>query len=100
MRLFYPVFLGDRLLGLLKLEAMRIIHEQETYSRGVYCGSIGYFSRHGYFDTNIAIRTVTAKNNILHLAAGGGLVIDSQSEDEYQECFIKIAAIINGLKTT
>ena len=83
--------------GAPKLEAIRIINEQEIHSRGVYCGSIGYFSRHGCFDTNISIRTVTAKNNILHLAAGGGLVIDSQFEDEYQECFIKIAAIINGL---
>lgn len=77
---------------------MRIIDEQESYARGVYCGSIGYFSRHGRFDTNIAIRTITARKNILHLAAGGGIVIDSNCEDEYRECFIKIAAVINGLK--
>ena len=78
---------------------MRIINEQEPYARGIYCGSIGYFSQHGRFDTNIAIRTVTAKNDILHLAAGGGIVIDSDCEDEYRECYTKIAAIINGLKS-
>lgn len=95
---FLSCFPGGSITGAPKIESMRIINEQETYSRGIYCGSIGYFSRHGSFDTNIAIRTITAKNNILHLAAGGGIVIDSDSEDEYRECFIKIAAVVNGLK--
>ncbi len=95
---FLSCFPGGSITGAPKIEAMRIIQEQESYARGIYCGSIGYFSRHGRFDTNIAIRTVTAKENILHLAAGGGIVIDSDCEDEYRECYIKIAAIINGLK--
>ncbi|MGL5742832.1 MAG: aminodeoxychorismate synthase component I [Legionella sp.] len=95
---FLSCFPGGSITGAPKIEAMRIINELETYSRGVYCGAIGYFSRHGRFDTNIAIRTVTAKENRLHLAAGGGIVIDSNCEDEYRECFIKIAAVINGLK--
>ncbi|WP_392537265.1 aminodeoxychorismate synthase component I [Legionella sp. 227] len=94
---FLSCFPGGSITGAPKIESMRIIHEQESYARGIYCGSIGYFSRHGRFDTNIAIRTVTAKENILHLAAGGGIVIDSDCEDEYRECFIKIAAVINGL---
>ena len=96
---FLSCFPGGSITGAPKLESMRIIQEQEPYSRGIYCGSIGYFSRHGRFDTNIAIRTVTAKNGVLHLAAGGGIVIDSVCSDEYQECYTKIAAIINGLKT-
>jgi para-aminobenzoate synthetase component 1 len=95
---FLSCFPGGSITGAPKRESMHVIHEQESYSRGVYCGAIGYFSRHGYFDTNVAIRTVTAKNNRLHLAAGGGIVIDSKFEEEYKECFIKIAAVINGLK--
>ncbi|KTD41388.1 aminodeoxychorismate synthase component I [Legionella parisiensis] len=97
---FLSCFPGGSITGAPKIESMRIINEQESYARGIYCGSIGYFSRHGRFDTNIAIRTVTAKENILHLAAGGGIVIDSNWEDEYRECFIKIAAVINGLKSS
>lgn len=96
---FFSCFPGGSITGAPKLEAMRIINEQEPYARGIYCGSIGYFSLHGRFDTNIAIRTVTAKDGILHLAAGGGIVIDSDCEDEYRECYTKIAAIINGLKS-
>ncbi|KTD54446.1 para-aminobenzoate synthase, component I [Legionella sainthelensi] len=95
---FLSCFPGGSITGAPKIESMKIIHEQELYARGVYCGAIGYFSRHGRFDTNIAIRTITAKDNFLHLAAGGGVVIDSNYEDEYRECFIKMAAIMNGLK--
>ncbi len=95
---FISCFPGGSITGAPKLESMKIINEQEYYARGIYCGGIGYFSQHGYFDSNIAIRTVTAKNNILHLAAGGGIVIDSVCEDEYRECYTKIAAIINGLR--
>lgn len=97
MEVFAACFPGGSITGAPKLEAMRIIAEQEAYARGLYCGSIGYFSRHGRFDTNIAIRTVVARQETLHLAAGGGIVIDSNWEDEYQECFTKIAAIVNGL---
>ncbi len=91
-------FPGGSITGTPKLEAMKMIKEQELYARGVYCGSIGYFSNHGRIDTNIAIRTIISRNNILHLAAGGAIVIDSDCEDEYLECFTKISAIINAIK--
>lgn len=95
---FTSCFPGGSITGAPKLESMRIVAEHEPFSRGIYCGSLGYFSRHGRFDTNIAIRTVTATQNILHLAAGGGLVIDSRWEDEYLECFTKIAGIVRGIE--
>ena len=91
-------FPGGSITGAPKLEAMRIINEQEPYARGVYCGSIGYFSAHGRFDSNIAIRTIIAKEDTLYLSAGGGIVIDSNWEDEYNECYIKLAAIIKVLE--
>lgn len=97
---FMSCFPGGSITGAPKLEAMNIISEQEYYARGIYCGSIGYFSVHGRFDTNIAIRTITAKDEILHLAAGGGIVMDSNWEEEYRECQTKIAAIIRGLIST
>lgn len=94
---FVACFPGGSITGAPKREAMRIIHEQEVFARGIYCGSIGYFSRHGRFDSNIAIRTVTARQDHLYLAAGGGIVMDSNWAEEYQECYTKIAAIINDL---
>lgn len=95
---FKSCFPGGSITGAPKLEAMLIIAEQEAYARGLYCGSIAYFSSHGRFDSNIAIRTVVAREETLHMAAGGGIVIDSDCEEEYLECFTKITAIINGLR--
>jgi len=47
-------------------------------------------------ETNIAIRTIVVKDGIARYSAGGGLVIDSEVEDEYQDliygsCCSKIA---------
>lgn len=90
-------FPGGSITGAPKRESMRIIHEYEPYARGVYCGSIGYFSNHGRFETSIAIRTLVAREQMLYLSAGGGIVIDSQCESEYQECYTKLEAIIKAL---
>jgi para-aminobenzoate synthetase component 1 len=97
VQVFKACFPGGSITGAPKLEAMRIIGEQESYRRGVYCGSVGYFSFHGRHDSNIAIRTITAKNHLLQLAAGGGIVMDSVCEEEYLECLTKIEAILRPL---
>jgi len=94
---FLACFPGGSITGAPKREAMHVINEHEPFARGVYCGSIAYFSAHGRVDSNIAIRTITAKEETLYLSAGGGIVIDSQWEDEYSECFTKLTAIVNAL---
>ena len=95
---FAACFPGGSITGAPKREAMRIIHEQERFARGVYCGSIVYFSSHGRFDSNIAIRTLVAEQGIMSVSAGGALVVDSNWEDEYHECFLKIEAIKRALQ--
>lgn len=96
---FAACFPGGSITGAPKREAMRIIHENEPFARGIYCGSVAYLSNHGRFDSNIAIRTLIAKSNSLYLSTGGGIVMDSQWEDEYRECFTKIAAIVNSCQS-
>ncbi|KTC98019.1 para-aminobenzoate synthase, component I [Legionella erythra] len=95
---FLSCFPGASITGAPKRESMRVIAEQEHFRRGVYCGSIGYFSAHGRLDTNIAIRTLLTGQQQVSLSAGGGIVIDSNCEEEYQECFTKIAAISRELE--
>ena len=97
LQAFASCFPGGSITGAPKIEAMRVIAENEPYARSVYCGSIGYISRHGRIDMNIAIRTITATKNTLHLAAGGAIVIDSNCDEEYAECFTKMAGIFKGL---
>lgn len=98
LQAFMACFPGGSITGAPKREAMRMISEHEAFARGVYCGSIAYFSAHGRVDSNIAIRTIVAKQDTMYLSAGGGIVIDSHWEDEYRECFTKIAAIVNEFK--
>ncbi len=84
-------FPGGSITGAPKLRAMEIIEELEPHRRGVYCGAIGYISRHGDMDLNIAIRTAVHRDGRLSFFAGGGLVADSDGESEYQETLDKVS---------
>lgn len=97
---FLSCFPGGSITGAPKLEAMRVIYEQEPYARGAYCGSVAYFSAHGRFDSSIAIRTLIARENQLSLSAGGGIVIDSRCDEEYAECLVKIKSLRDQLKVS
>lgn len=88
-------FPGGSITGAPKLRAMEIIEELEPTRRGVYCGALGYVSYDGQMDTNIAIRTLLHAGNRLYCWAGGGIVMDSVLEDEYQESLDKAAAMLS-----
>lgn len=80
--------------GAPKVRAMEIIEELEVNRRGFYGGCIGYLSGNGVLDTCIALRTGLVKDGVLHLQAGGGVVVDSEPEFEYQESCNKAKALI------
>lgn len=86
---------GGSITGAPKYEAMKLITELELHQRGPYCGHFLYLSTHGYFESNIMIRTAVVHNRQLILQAGGGIVIDSKVDEEYQECFAKIKNLLN-----
>ncbi|MGC7891369.1 aminodeoxychorismate synthase component I [Vibrio anguillarum] len=91
-------FPGGSITGAPKVRAMEIIEELEPHRRSAYCGSIGYISRHGTMDSSIAIRTLVAEKQQLHVWAGGGIVADSQCELEYQETLDKLSRILPVLE--
>ncbi len=91
-------FPGGSITGAPKLRSMEIIDELEPTCRGVYTGSIGYFDFSGDLDFNIAIRTAIACNNHLYFQVGGGIVADSDANDEYQETRTKAASFLKTLQ--
>ena len=91
-------FPGGSITGAPKLRSMEIIAELEPSQRGVYCGSIGYWSLTGDLDASIAIRTVVARNGRVYFSAGGGIVADSVPEQEYRETLDKARGIIDALR--
>jgi para-aminobenzoate synthetase component I len=95
--LLCATFPGGSITGAPKVRAMEIIAELEPSRRGVYCGSIGYISLTGVMDTSIVIRTYQAVHGRVYFSAGGGIVADSDPEQEYRETFDKARALIRAL---
>ncbi|MGQ8363850.1 aminodeoxychorismate synthase component I [Glaciecola sp. 1036] len=91
-------FPGGSITGAPKVRAMQIIRELEPNKRSIYCGSIGYVGIQNDMDTSICIRTLLAENQRLYCWAGGGIVLDSEGEDEFQETLHKVAKILPVLK--
>jgi para-aminobenzoate synthetase component 1 len=95
--LLRAAFPGGSITGAPKIRAMEIIAELEPTQRGVYCGSIGYLSATGAMDTSIVIRTYLALRGQVYFQAGGGIVADSDPEQEYRETVDKARALIECL---
>ena len=81
--------------GAPKVRAMEIIDELEVSRRGVYAGAVGYISANA-MDTCIALRTALVKDGTVYIQAGGGVVADSDPEDEWQETMNKARALIRA----
>ncbi|WP_223670504.1 aminodeoxychorismate synthase component I [Kangiella shandongensis] len=91
-------FPGGSITGAPKVRAMEIIEELEPHRRSIYCGSMLYYDYRGYLDSNIAIRTLVTDNQKIHAWGGGGLVADSEAENEYEETLHKLSKILPVLK--
>ena len=57
---------------------------------------MGYFDSEGQMDTCIALRTGLVKNNNLYIQSGGGIVHDSNPNNEYEETINKAKALIKA----
>jgi anthranilate synthase component 1 len=85
------------LSGAPKIRAMEIIDELEPVRRGIYGGAIGYIDFRGNLDMCICIRTAIKKGDDIYVQAGGGIVLDSVSENEYMETENKAKAVLRAL---
>ena len=94
----FSVFPAGTLSGAPKPRAMEIIESLEPTRRGIYGGAIGYIDFTGNIDTCIAIRTAVIYENIAYVQAGGGIVADSDPEEENQETINKAAAVLGAIQ--
>lgn len=92
---------GGSITGAPKIRAMEIIRELEPVNRGIYTGAIGWIGPNNTAHFNIAIRTMILKGGKGYFHAGGGIVIDSDPEAEYEETLTKAKGMMEtvGLKT-
>lgn len=96
--LLRDAFPGGSITGAPKIRAMEIIEELEPTRRSLYCGSLGYISADGQMDTSIAIRTLVCDGNNMHCWGGGGIVADSETEQEYRESIAKVKVLMDTLE--
>jgi len=90
-------FPGGSITGAPKVRAMEIIAELEPTARGAYCGSLAYLSFDGQMDASILIRTITAGRGWWQLPVGGGIVAQSDPDDEYRETWHKARGMLKAV---
>jgi para-aminobenzoate synthetase component 1 len=91
-------FPGGSITGCPKIRAMEIIDELEPQVRHVYTGAIGYLGWHENMDLNVAIRTALVREGMCSFSVGGGIVYDSEEQDEYQETLHKARTLFDVLE--
>ena len=86
--------------GAPKISAMEIIEQLEETKRGLYSGSVGYFTPSGDFDFNVVIRSIMYNelNKYLSFSVGSAITAESIPENEYNECLLKAKAMFDVLE--
>lgn len=96
---FRSIFPAGTVSGAPKIKAIELVYGLEQDRRGVYAGAAGRFDfANDEMDTCIAIRTMTFKDGVAYLQAGGGIVFDSVEEDEYTETINKLRGNVRALE--
>ena len=91
------VFPCGSVTGAPKKRSMEIIQELEQSERGYYCGALGWLDPNGNFAFSVPIRTVEieehaqSRSSQFTLGVGAGITIDSNAQQEWEECQIKAA---------
>lgn len=86
---------GGSVTGAPKRASVEIIDALERSPRGIYCGSLFYGDTRTFW-ASIAIRTAQARDGALHLRSGGGIVLDSRLDEEWEETLTKARAFGAG----
>jgi para-aminobenzoate synthetase/4-amino-4-deoxychorismate lyase len=95
VEIFRALFPAASITGAPKAATMRIIAEEESTPRRIYTGAIGVIAPNDRAWFNVAIRTalIDYARGVTEYGVGSGIVWDSSSADEYEECLAKAAAI-------
>ena len=91
-------FPAGSISGAPKIRAIEIIDELEPAARGAYSGAVGVLGLDGQMTFNVAIRTVQFYGDSAAAYVGGGIVADSDPEEEYEETLAKALGIMRGMR--
>lgn len=95
--LLHALLPGGSITGAPKVAAMTLIDELEPQRRGPFYGAVGWLGPGGG-ELALCIRTAVATGDELVLAVGGGIVLDSDPDEEWHETEAKAAAFQRALR--
>ena len=95
IKLLETTFPMGSMTGAPKISAMKIIENLEETKRGLYSGSVGYFTPNDDFDFNVIIRSILYNQTEKYVSYSVGSAITAKSNPlkEYEECLIKAKAM-------
>lgn len=87
--IFYNLLPAGSICGAPKVKTLEIISEAENYDRGFYTGIVGLFNGSD-IDSGVMIRFIENQNGNLVFKSGGGITVNSNLHDEYNEMVNKV----------
>jgi len=98
--IFLATFPMGSMTGAPKKRVMELIEKYERTKRGLFSGTIGYINPAGDFDFNVVIRSMLYNRftKYLSIQAGSAITFNSNPENEFEECLLKISAMKKTLE--
>lgn len=83
--------------GAPKLAAIELLARLEPVRRGVYSGALGWLDARGGAELAVVIRTLLLRPGRAWIHVGGGIVLDSEPEAEWEETWVKGRALLSAV---
>jgi para-aminobenzoate synthetase component 1 len=96
--ILHATFPGGSITGAPKIAAIDQIARLEPVGRGAAMGALGRIQPNGDFDLTLTIRTFAVADGCVHLWAGGGIVWDSDPEQEIEESWVKARPLLAAVE--
>jgi para-aminobenzoate synthetase component 1 len=95
--LLEAMFPGGSVTGAPKISAVDHIAALEPVGRGASMGALGRVWPNGDLDLALTIRTFAVAEGRIHLWVGGGIVWDSDADEEIQESWVKARPLLAAI---
>jgi para-aminobenzoate synthetase component I len=95
---FEATFPGGSVTGAPKIAAVDHIAAIEPVGRGASMGALGRVWPNGDLELALTIRTFAVAEGRIHLWVGGGIVWDSEPEEEIEESWVKARPLLDALQ--
>ncbi|MBA3476772.1 MAG: anthranilate synthase component I family protein [Actinobacteria bacterium] len=95
--LLAATFPGGSVTGAPKIAAVDLIAELEPVGRGASMGALGIVRGNGDLELALTIRTFAIAEGRIHLWVGGGIVWDSDPQEEIEESWTKARPLLAAI---